>query len=257
LNADSAPEADLRRILLERYRTTQGEQASGSLYHDITAAWAYYEANYRDFIQPLARTARIIDVGSGHGSLVAWLRSIGFDDVHGVDASPDDVAFANDYLGPGTVTRAEARQYLQSRPGSYDLIIAKAMLEHVPRKDLLTMIDAMAEAVSPAGRVIIDVPNMDWILSGHERYMDLTHEGGFTRESLAVLLSLSFGRVSVRGSRLPNPSIRLRIAHRVSVAFLRLLLRGLAEGGSDVLFHSRSIIALGSRPRIPRDRSRS
>jgi 2-polyprenyl-3-methyl-5-hydroxy-6-metoxy-1,4-benzoquinol methylase len=254
---ESFDQADFRRILLETYRTTQGEHASGSLYRDITAAWPYYEANYRDLLEPLARTARIIDVGTGHGSFLAWLRTLGFDDVHGVDTSPEDVAFANEHLGPETVTRGDGREYLRSRPGAYDVVIAKAMLEHIPRDELLPMIDSMAGALAPAGHVIIDVPNMDWILSGHERYMDLTHEGGFTRESLAVLLSLSFERVSVRGSRLAAPSIRLRIARRASVGILRLLLRGLAEGGSDLLFESRSIIAVGSLPRATHDRSDS
>jgi 2-polyprenyl-3-methyl-5-hydroxy-6-metoxy-1,4-benzoquinol methylase len=254
---ESFDQPDLRRILLDAYRTTQGEQASGGLYRDISAAWPYYEANYRDLLEPLARTARILDVGTGHGSVLAWLRTIGFSDVHGVDTSPDDVAFANEHLGAAAVVLQDGRDYLRTRPGEYDLVIAKAMLEHIPRDELLPMTDAMAGALAPGGRLIIDVPNMDWILSGHERYMDLTHEGGFTRESLAVLLSLSFERVSVRGSRLAAPSRRLRIANRASVALFRLLLRGLAEGGSDLLFASRSIIAVGSQPRAKQDRSDS
>lgn len=254
---ESVDHAGFRRVLLEKYRTTQGEHASGDLYRDITAAWSYYAANYRDLLEPLERTACIVDVGTGHGSLLAWLRTIGFDNVHGVDASPDDVAFANEHLGEAIVVQGDGREYLRRHRGAFDVVIAKAMLEHVPREALLPMVDAMAGALAPGGRLIIDVPNMDWILSGHERYMDLTHEGGFTRESLAVLLSLSFEHVAVRGSRLAAPSMRLRVANRASVALLRLVLRGLAEGGSDLLFECRSIVAVGSQPLKQGDRTSS
>ena len=47
------------------------------------------------------------------------------------------------------------------------------------------------------GVAIIQVPNMDWILSNHERYMDFTHEIGYTRESLADIFRLYFMKVDV------------------------------------------------------------
>jgi 2-polyprenyl-3-methyl-5-hydroxy-6-metoxy-1,4-benzoquinol methylase len=79
-----------------------------------------------------------------------------------------------------------------------DVIVAKAIVEHLAKADLIGLLDAMAGALRPNGMVLIEVPNMDWLLSGHERYMDLTHEVGFTRESLATLLLLRFGDVEVQ-----------------------------------------------------------
>ena len=43
------------------------------------------------------------------------------------------------------------------------------------------------------GIAIIDVPNMDWFWNGHERYMDFTHEVGFTPESLEQICNKVFG----------------------------------------------------------------
>ena len=50
---------------------------------------------------------------------------------------------------------------------------------------VLPLLEKISSSLKPDGMAIIDVPNMDWILGQHERYMDFTHEVGFTRESLA------------------------------------------------------------------------
>ena len=56
----------------------------------------------------------------------------------------------------------------------------------------------MHAALRAGGAVLIDVPNMDWLFAGHERYMDFTHELGFTQESLSQLLGGVFSEVVVR-----------------------------------------------------------
>ena len=58
-----------RNELLARYGETQARQASPAVYEDPSAAWPYYEANYRSMLEPLSREIRICEVGSGHGSL--------------------------------------------------------------------------------------------------------------------------------------------------------------------------------------------
>jgi 2-polyprenyl-3-methyl-5-hydroxy-6-metoxy-1,4-benzoquinol methylase len=242
---------DLHAALLANYRDGQGTLSSGAVYHDIAAFWPHYEVNYGAHFAPLPRSAEILDVGCGPGSLLSWLRSNGFTAIQGVDLSPDDVDVAAGVLGPGVVVLGDAVAHLEERPGAFDVIVMKAMLEHVAKAELLRLVEAVAAALRPTGFALIEVPNMDWLAAGHERYMDLTHEVGFTQESLCSLLQLAFGSVTVTGSRIGAPTRSQRLLRRPAVAFLRRLLYVVGEGANDTLFAHRSLIARAERGPVP------
>ncbi|HKW78844.1 MAG TPA: class I SAM-dependent methyltransferase [Candidatus Limnocylindria bacterium] len=239
---------DLRSAILRDYRHGQGAISTGSVYRDIEAMWPYYEVNYA-VVARSPRQARILELGCGHGSLLAWLKEKGFRDLRGVDASPGDVEFANGHLGGNTVELADAAEFLDAHPASYDVVIAKALLEHVPRADLLRTVRGIGAALSDAGIAVIEVPNMDWLTASHERYMDLTHEVGFTRESLGALLRLVFAQSDIGGSRIAYPTRSQRLLRPALVWVLRRALYVLGEGASDTLFASRSLIAVARAPR--------
>src|SRR5207245_3266519 len=112
----------------------------------------------------------------------------------------------------------------------------------------LPTLRASARALVGDGVLLVDVPNMDWLLASHERYMDLTHEGGFTPESLRTLLLLVFDSIDVRGSTTGAPTRSQRLFRRPLVSLLRRLFYLLGEGASDVLFESRSLVAVARRP---------
>lgn len=241
-------EPELRRALLSRYHELQGAVASGNLYKDLQAHWPYYGANYGDALERFERDASIIELGTGHGSLLAWLRSEGFANVRGVDASESEVAFANAHLGDGVVVTGDAAEHLRQHPQAFDVVVAKATLEHIPLDRLLPLLRATARSLRPGGLLVVDVPNMDWIAAGHERYMDLTHEVGFTRESLETLLRLVFSTVEIRGSRLVLPTRSQRLLRPLTVRALRRMLYILGEGASEVLFESRALVAFARDP---------
>lgn len=217
------------------------------MYGDISSFWAYYEANYGDLVAPLSRAAEIIDVGCGPGSLLGWLRSRGFTNLSGVDMSPGDVLFANEHLGADRVVLEDAVTYLATRPGAFDVVFMKAVLEHIPKDRTLDVLGAVAQGLKPSGFAVIEVPNMDWLLAGHERYMDITHEVGFTRESLSSLLCLLFEDITIEGSRLASPTRSQRLLRRPLLALIRRGLYIVGEGANDTLFSHRSLIATGTR----------
>jgi SAM-dependent methyltransferase len=243
----SAGPFDLRQALLAAYHEGQGATASPAVYADIRAQWPYYEANYRHLLDPLHRTANVLEVGGGHGSLLAWLRSLGFEHLEGVDASPGEVEFANAHLGAGTVVEADVLVHLEQRSNQYDLIVAKAIVEHIPKPSLLELVHRVHAALRPGGIAIVDVPNMDWIAAIHERYMDLTHEIGFTKQSLRSLLQLRFEDVEIRGSRLALPTRSQRLLRGFLVGATRRLLYVIGEGADDVLFESRSLVGIARK----------
>ena len=244
-----AVENGLRRALFNTYRNGQARISSGALYEDITQVWPYYEQNYRLFVSGVRYDARILEIGCGPGSLLAWLRSVGFSNLEGVDASPGDVEFANHHLESDIVRCGDGQEHLMRYPNTFQVVIMKAVLDHIPKDKLLSFVGAISRSLTQEGVALIDVPNMDWILGCHERYMDLTHEVGFTRESLASLLGLEFGSVKIVGSVPGALSRSQRLFRKPLIALIRRALYVLGEGASDALFESRSIIAVAINPR--------
>ena len=242
-------ELSLPGALLRDYRDGQGAISSSGLYRDIRSTWPYYEANYRRALAGVSGNASVLEVGCGQGSLLAWMKDCGLSNVHGVDASPGDVEFANEHLGPGTVECGDATASLEAHAGSYDLIVTKALLEHIPKEQLLRIVRAFGGALRADGRVLIDVPNMDWLAATHERYMDLTHEVGFTRESLAALLRLEFEECDISGSRIAVETRSQRLFRPLVLRLVRRALYVLGEGASDTLFASRLLVAVARTPR--------
>jgi len=239
----------LRKALFDNYRNGQGEISSGAVYDDIRAQWPYYEKNYRQFLEKIPLNAEVLEVGSGPGSLLSWLNSLGYKNLYGIDASPGDVAFANRHLGREIVKLGDGMDHMIQHPGAYDVIFMKAVLEHQPKDKLLPIIKSAAGALKPGGFLLVDVPNMDWLFACHERYMDLTHEVGFTRESVTTLLQLVFHDVKVKGSEIASPTRGQKWLRRPLIRFFRFAFYIMGEGAGDILFESRSIIAMANRPK--------
>jgi SAM-dependent methyltransferase len=235
----------LRRALLAGYHEGQGRISSPGYYADPRAGWPHFDANYAPLLGSARADWTAVDVGCGHGSLIGWLEDRFGIQAEGVDASPGDVAFANAQFERDRVTCADATGFLRERPDAFDLITMKAILEHVPKGELLSFLEAAWQALSPTGILIVEVPNMDWLAAPHERYLDLTHEVGFTRQSLQTLLELGSADVFVKGSALALPTRSQRLLRPLLVAIIRRVLYVLGEGADDVWFASRSLIAVG------------
>lgn len=241
---------DLRKILQENYFRTQAQIASGSIYKDIRQAWPYYQTNYGSHIRTLKKEARIAEIGCGSGSLLAWLQASGFRNLVGIESSPGDAEFAKKHLDQVNIILGEGRLVMERYPSAFDAVFIKAVLEHQRKEELFPFVLEAARSVKPGGIVVIDVPNMDWAVASHERYMDLTHEVGFTKESLRTLLKLVFDEVKVFGSRPGLLTRSQRLFRRPLVWMLRQVFCLLGEGAGEVLFESRSIIAVARKPCI-------
>lgn len=242
---------DTIELLQHRYRSNHACRVSPLLYQDRRALWPYFDENY-DAIAGLSKDARIIEIGPGSGALMAWLIHRGFANLTGIEVSREE---ADTLIEDGLpVIHGDAESVLRSEPAqSVDAVIFKAVLEHLSKDYAVDLFHQIARVIRPSGVVLVDVPNMDWLLASHERYMDLTHRTGYTRESIYQMMIMFFQDVEVQPGRERPTSlksaVRIRLVKPVVVAGLRLLLRILGEGAPNVLFESRSIIALARNPR--------
>ena len=152
-----------------------------------------YELNYSKLLtQP---DARLLEVGCNQGFFLKVLSEKGFNNIYGIDLSPEDVQIAKTRGGMQDIFVADVHEFLRESKLKFDVIFSKDVLEHVEKSQLLSFIAAIKNALNPGGMALFQVPNMDWLFSSHERYLDLTHEVGFTAQSLGQLLRLHFDQV--------------------------------------------------------------
>lgn len=220
------------------------------VYEDLRAYDSYYLANYGALLS-LPSNTPILEIGSGSGSLLTFLRDLGFTNLTGVEVSESEASRCRD-LGLNVYTE-DAFEFLSRADKSPKVIIMKAVLEHFPRDEGLKLLKIISEKLNGSdGILLVDVPNMDWIFASHERYMDLTHHTGFTESSLQQALRMFFDDVQVRPSLTPKGvTLKQKMLYRMVRPFVMSLIRRFlflwADGAETVSFESRNLIGVGQK----------
>ena len=144
-----------------------------------------------DTFFPKNKSANILDLGCGHGTLLHFAQRAGYSNAHGIDVSSQQVELAS-HLGINNVKRGELMETLQSiEPGSLDAVIAFDVIEHFTKDELIDLVDAIYIALKPNGCWIIHAPNANSPFCGSVRYGDFTHEQAFTTTSIQQVLIAS------------------------------------------------------------------
>lgn len=201
-------------VLYERYTSTHYAEHQTS----DEVVFRGYDLNFGPLL-PASPDARIIDVGCGMGYLLRFLAKRGYRNAEGVDISAEQVEACRK-SGLSSVSRVEdPAQFLSTRAGTYDMIIMTDVLEHIPKPQVIPLLQAIYKALKPGGKAVFRVPNLAAFGGVVRRYYDFTHEVGFMETSLKqVLRGAGFDKVEMRGDHSPARN-RVR----------RLVLRGARE----------------------------
>lgn len=106
--------------------------------------------------KPLAGK-RALDVGCGAGLLCEPLARLGAD-VTGVDAAEENIAAARDHAaGSGLAIAYHAGELASLPPGTFDLVTAMEVIEHVADKP--AFVRDLAARLAPGGLMILSTPN--------------------------------------------------------------------------------------------------
>jgi 2-polyprenyl-3-methyl-5-hydroxy-6-metoxy-1,4-benzoquinol methylase len=149
-----------------------------------------FESNFGAHLPPPPAT--VLEIGFGEGHTLERLAHRGYTDLHGWDISRECVERAVASGVPGTLKHADALVELRAREGSgFDVILAKDLLEHLPRADVLPFLGAVHAALKPGGVFLARLPNMGSFFAVMLRYDDFTHRLGFTENSLRQVFNLA------------------------------------------------------------------
>lgn len=121
-------------------------------------------------------SGRVLDVGCGLGHLLGFLT--GKYEVFGVDINAWALSQARRNVPAGHFVVLSAEQLDPFLDGSFEVVIAKHLLEHLPDPD--RAISEMARVLVPGGLLLLATPNTSSLARAVKRkkwigYKDLTH----------------------------------------------------------------------------------
>jgi hypothetical protein len=98
------------------------------------------------------------------------------------------------------------------------------LLEHFQKNKIIELLKLVNDSLSSVGKVVIRTPNMGSIIASQGRYLDFTHETGFTSESLRQVLSeAEFTSIIFFNSAIGRKRIySLKIIHRILSSIFRI-----------------------------------
>lgn len=250
----------IRKKLFENYSDTHQTLIQNDWDNCCQFLQKYFLVNYSSIFNTWiqAEDIEVLEIGCNNGAGATALKKL-FPKMNytGVDLSPKDIELAKERLPDSRMkfVCADSSEWCRRHPNKYDLIIFKAVMEHIPKDNLDYFLSSICSAVKKSnsttqgGIVLADVPNMDWIYAPHERYMDLTHECGYTCESLEQLFCNYFDTTEIFFAENCYEYKKYERIHAVIRKFCRFILGGLMKGAEPYLepnrLWSRSIIAVG------------
>jgi SAM-dependent methyltransferase len=187
------------------------------------------------------------------GHFLYFLKKMGYSNFIGIDISPQQVDFVRKYI-TNNVILADGFDFLKEalRKGDYfDVIVLNDVIEHIPKVKILELLKLILNTLKPGGKVFIKTGNMGNPFNLRTRYIDFTHEIGFTEHSLyEVLYMAGFRKIRVFGAREPcGRGIKagiMRLMNNSFQIFLRSLFRVLLIPPPKIL--DKNIIAIGEKP---------
>jgi SAM-dependent methyltransferase len=165
-----------------------------------------FRANFLAFLPP--PPARILDIGFGTGAALQRLAALGYNDLEGWDMSQECVAQATTKGLLARLRQVDAVAGLASeKPDQYDAILAKDLLEHLPREGVIPFVRGLHRVLKRDGVFVARLPNMAHPFALFLRHDDFTHRLGFTENSLRQVFTLGGferSRVEVNNDTLPG-----------------------------------------------------
>jgi SAM-dependent methyltransferase len=179
------PATDWRQRFLARYVSTHAAVSDAAA--NLDRRWPFLQRFVGDHFPP-DKDARIVDLGCGHGAIVWGARRLGYRQVEGVDASPEQVAMAQTLKIDG-VRQGDLMAELRAAPAdSVDAIVLFDLYHYFDPATQLRLADEVRRVLKPGGRFILHLPNGEALFSGRVRYWDIMATGSFTRRSIEQLL---------------------------------------------------------------------
>jgi len=197
----------------------------------------YFRFNFGRFVNRLdPKKASVLEIGPGKGEFIAWLNSLGIEDIDVFDIDQEVVDFVKTNYKIKNSFVSDHISSIKDKMRMYDMIILVQVLEHIDPNKYFVFVRSIFSMLRKGGVLIIVVPNANNPLGMVERYGDLQHKNSFTDQSLKDLVfgsKITGYDMEIKGYSIPPYSILniFRIFMQ-KILHLFLLLIMIVNGGS-------------------------
>lgn len=209
----------------------------------------FYELNWLPHL-PRDKNASILDLGRGFGLFLKFLRSREYTSISGIDLCQANVDTCKE-TGL-SVTLGDNVPYLKEHQNEFDCISLNHILEHYDKEGGLEFLETVHSALRRDGVAIVVCPNMgNPLTAGRGRYYDLTHETGYTEDSLRFILQLAgFDEISLYSIDiycLSNPLLNAAGRFGASLMFALFRISFLINGIRSTKIFSKNLMAVAHK----------
>lgn len=190
-------QADLDRYYAATYHEEYGDPAIEERFRQDLEEACVRVKRLLPYLKP---ETRLLEVGSGSGAFLYAVRPYV---AEAVGVEPDEAA-------RGWLRQTHGFTLLEKIPpenaarAQFDLVVSFHVLEHVP--DPVTFLAGLQKVLSPAGELVIEVPNVDDVLVGiyelpayRQFYYQKAHLYYFSHQTLAMALEQAGYAATIAG----------------------------------------------------------
>lgn len=238
-----------RRRIFDAYLSTTYAYRSGVTRESVERQAREHLSQIGRYL-PEGKEDPILEIGSGNGAFLLCCKQQGYTAARGLDISPEQVRFCVD-SGLEDVVCADGLSYLRDSSEEFAVIAMIDVLEHLPKNQVLDLLAEAHSHLRPGGRIILRVPNMSNPFNVRTRYVDFTHEVGFSKETLEqVLRVIGFEPEAVCGAFRTDPRWWMRLVFDVLAwRLFRIFHKRVLHLPAEVV-RGKNLIAVGLK-RIP------
>lgn len=171
---------DYRPAFYAHYHTAVGSAEAVDETHWRRCARQFH-GRWAQWLPP-DKTSAMLDLGCGCGEWLYYLRSMGYENVIGVDVCDGELVRARQ-MGIVDLISVNALEYLEDKKECFDVISAFNFFEHMRKDEVLRLLRLIYGALKPGGKLLAVTPNGLSPFGGATRYWDFSHETGFTPAS--------------------------------------------------------------------------
>jgi 2-polyprenyl-3-methyl-5-hydroxy-6-metoxy-1,4-benzoquinol methylase len=179
---------DFRHQLYERYVSSHFRTVHSIDSDQLESYARFYRSTIKQFL-PGDKNAHVLEVGCGLGHFLYFLKSEGYVNHHGIDIGREQIEACKQHVTTQVELVEDTKSYLDGHPRKFEAIVFIDVFEHLEESEFFPILDAVKEALTPTGKLIISVPNAACFTSLVTLYGDLTHRRLFSESSLSQLLT--------------------------------------------------------------------
>lgn len=154
---------------------------------NLNKLYEIYDKNILKHL-PSNKDEKILEIGSGMGHFLGYLIKNKYNNFTGVEIGKESYEYCFKNVTENIRLIEDLESYLHQNTNSFSAIIMNNVIEHLHKKDIISILAGINTSLIKSGNLIVITPNLANPFSLALFHGDFTHEVGFTEKSMAEVL---------------------------------------------------------------------